>query len=138
MDNFALPAGKAARKPRGWMLRVAVHGLAWLIVVSVLEGIVPRFEAIFKDFGIPMPGMTMVVITASHVVTRYAALVVLALVLFAMADGHILLHWTADPRRRGLAAFWSTAASVIPFAAIVYLVVALVLPLLILDHKLSG
>jgi type II secretory pathway component PulF len=138
MENIALPAGKAARKPRGWMFRVAVHSLAWLIVVLVLYGIVPRFEAIFTDFGIAMPAMTVVAVTASHLVTRYAALVVLAFGLLAVVDGHILLHWTANPRRRALASFWSRAASIIPFATIVYLLVAIVLPLLTLLTKLSG
>jgi protein transport protein HofC len=37
----------------------------------LLYFIVPKFEAIFKDFGIPLPEMTIHLIEASHAIVRY-------------------------------------------------------------------
>src|SRR5271166_585749 len=42
--------------------------VACVIVGFILYFIIPKFEAIFKDFGVPLPGMTTFLIKASHVV----------------------------------------------------------------------
>jgi type II secretory pathway component PulF len=62
--------------------------LAYILVVmlglEVISGgiiywIVPRFESIFKDFGIPLPNVTITVIQASHYLVMFAPVTSLVL-----------------------------------------------------------
>ena len=52
--------------------------LAWVLMIGasivgfVMYFIIPRFEAIFKDFGIELPEVTILVIRASHVMVEYS------------------------------------------------------------------
>ncbi len=50
---------------------IVVIGVACIIVGFILYFIVPKFEAIFADFGVPLPGMTIFLIEASHFVVQY-------------------------------------------------------------------
>ncbi len=51
--------------------------LGWVLLVMqtitgfVLYFIIPKFEAIFKDFGVPLPQVTTMTIEASHFLIRY-------------------------------------------------------------------
>ncbi len=63
---------------------VVVISVACLIVGFILYFIIPKFEAIFKDFGVDLPGMTKFLITASHIVVDKFYLVILAPVLFVI------------------------------------------------------
>ena len=51
--------------------------VAVAIVGFILYFIIPKFEAIFKDFGVDLPGMTIVLIKASHFVVQYFYVVML-------------------------------------------------------------
>jgi type IV pilus assembly protein PilC len=57
---------------------LVVIGVACIIVGFILYFIVPKFEAIFADFGVPLPGMTIFLIEASHFVVRYFYVVFMA------------------------------------------------------------
>ncbi|WP_422931310.1 type II secretion system F family protein [Singulisphaera sp. PoT] len=50
---------------------IVVIFVACVIVGFILYFIIPKFEAIFKDFGVPLPGMTTFLIHASHFVIDY-------------------------------------------------------------------
>lgn len=50
---------------------VVVIMVAVLIVGFIMYWIVPKFEAIFNDFGVELPGMTTFLINASHKVVDY-------------------------------------------------------------------
>ncbi len=50
---------------------VVVITVACVIVGFILYYIIPKFEAIFKDFDIPLPRMTMFLIGASHFLIKY-------------------------------------------------------------------
>ncbi len=63
---------------------IVVISVACLIVGFILYFIIPKFEAIFKDFGVDLPGMTKFLIVASHVVVDKFYLVILAPVLFVI------------------------------------------------------
>src|SRR3954453_19869238 len=56
---------------------VVVVFVAVIIVGFILYFIIPKFEAIFKDFGVPLPMMTKFLIAASHVVVDYFYIVFL-------------------------------------------------------------
>src|SRR6266481_7030767 len=49
---------------------IVVIFVACVIVGFILYFIIPKFEAIFKDFGVPLPKMTKFLIAASHVVVK--------------------------------------------------------------------
>ena len=61
---------------------IVVISVAVLIVGFILYFIIPKFEAIFKDFGVDLPGMTKFLITASHFVVNYFYICLLAPFLF--------------------------------------------------------
>ncbi len=56
---------------------LVVITVACAIVGFILYFIIPKFEAIFKDFGVDLPQMTKVLITASHFVIDYFYVVML-------------------------------------------------------------
>jgi protein transport protein HofC len=63
--------------------------LAVMLVAESLSGfilyfIVPRFEAIFMDFGVPLPGITIFVIQSAQFLVRYSPL---ALVIYLAQIG---------------------------------------------------
>ncbi len=51
--------------------------VAVAIVGFILYFIIPKFEAIFKDFGVDLPGMTIFLIGASHFIVKYFYVVLL-------------------------------------------------------------
>jgi type IV pilus assembly protein PilC len=51
--------------------------VAVAIVGFILYFIIPKFEAIFKDFGVDLPGMTIFLIKASHFIVNYFYVVLL-------------------------------------------------------------
>jgi type II secretory pathway component PulF len=57
----------------GW-----VASIGFFIVGFIMYFIIPKFEAIFKDFGVSLPELTILVIRTSHVVVDYAWLATLA------------------------------------------------------------
>jgi type IV pilus assembly protein PilC len=57
---------------------VVVITVAVAIVGFILYFIIPKFEAIFKDFGVDLPGMTKFLIAASHFVVQYFYVVLMA------------------------------------------------------------
>ena len=59
-----------------------VISVACLIVGFILYFIIPKFEAIFSDFGVDLPGMTIFLIKASHFVVNYFYVVLLMPVFF--------------------------------------------------------
>ncbi len=50
---------------------IVVIFVACVIVGFILYFIVPKFETIFKDFGTPLPGMTIFLIKASNYLIKY-------------------------------------------------------------------
>jgi type IV pilus assembly protein PilC len=61
---------------------VVVITVAVAIVGFILYFIIPKFEAIFKDFGVDLPGMTKFLILASHFVVQYFYVVLMAPLFF--------------------------------------------------------
>jgi type II secretory pathway component PulF len=75
------------------------------IVFFILYSIVPKFEAIFHDFGIPLPTLTVFVIRAAHFLADYLIFPVLTV---AAAVVLLALPWlSADGAAAWLPAGWS-------------------------------
>jgi type II secretory pathway component PulF len=60
-----------------------------VIVSFMMYFIIPKFEAIFKDFGVPLPQVTAFVIMASHFLFKFSWV----LVPLVLAEVLLLLSW---------------------------------------------
>jgi hypothetical protein len=124
------------RKRAHWLwtcFRLIIHGIAWGLFMALLGFGVPRFEAVFADFGVPLSDLSIRVIEASHIVDVLAMLTLILLV----ADGFVLESF----RRRGIvkgSRRWSSLMIATPLLLVALTVVGLVLPLFTLNQKLSG
>lgn len=66
----------------GWITARLCYLLGVLLVLETIVGfityfILPKFEAIFRDFGIPLPAFTILVVQATHVLVKYGVVTVL-------------------------------------------------------------
>ena len=78
LADFKEKAQSLKRKIKGAMVYpIVVIFVACVIVGFILYFIIPKFEAIFNDFGVPLPQMTIMLITASHFLIKYFYIVFL-------------------------------------------------------------
>jgi len=98
---------------------------------------VPRIEAIFLDFAIPLPRFTKLVIEASHRLISLRRLLPVLLPFLAGADWFVM---DALSRRRDVeeTRFWARLTIAIPLLMIVLAVWALSLPLFTIETGLTG
>jgi len=72
LADFKEKAQSLKRKVKGAMIYPAVViGVALLIVAFILYWIVPKFQAIFADFGVDLPVMTVILIKSSEYLIKY-------------------------------------------------------------------
>ena len=116
------------------------HCIAWGLFLVLLALIVPRIEAIFLDFGIPLPRLTLLLIRASHLVswasTPLVALPTLLLVLLGV--DWLILNIRPERGEAGLARTWSALMLASPLLLIALALAALVSPLLTILTDLVG
>ncbi|MGD0044161.1 MAG: type II secretion system F family protein [Isosphaeraceae bacterium] len=78
LADFKEKAQSLKRKIKGAMVYpIVVILVACIIVGFILYYIIPKFEAIFKDFGVPLPRMTVMLIESSHFLIKYFYIVFL-------------------------------------------------------------
>src|SRR5215213_3902741 len=83
LADFKEKAQTLKRRVKGAMVYPIVVILVAVIIVGfILYWIVPKFEAIFADFGVDLPVMTIFLIGASHFVIKYFYLVFMAPLFF--------------------------------------------------------
>lgn len=79
LADFKEKAQSLKRKIKGAMVYpIVVIFVACVIVGFILYFIIPKFEAIFNDFGVPLPNMTKMLISASHFLIKYFYIVFLS------------------------------------------------------------
>jgi type IV pilus assembly protein PilC len=79
LADFKEKSQTLKRRIKGAMVYpVVVIFVACVIVGFILYFIIPRFEAIFADFGVDLPGMTKFLIKASHFVVQKLWVVILS------------------------------------------------------------
>ena len=72
LADFKEKAQSLKRKVRGAMVYpIVVVVVAGAIVGGIMYWIIPKFEAIFKDFGVPLPAPTIALIAISNWVVNY-------------------------------------------------------------------
>jgi protein transport protein HofC len=71
------------------LARIGYFALVLLMIIVIssflLYFVLPKFEAIFKDFGTRLPDVTVAVIIASHAIIRWGSPIVLLMVLGDLA-----------------------------------------------------
>jgi len=78
LADFKEKSQSLKRKIKGAMVYpIVVILVACIIVGFILYYIIPKFESIFKDFGVPLPRMTIMLIEASHFLIKYFYIVFL-------------------------------------------------------------
>lgn len=82
LADFKEKAQTLKRRIKGAMVYpLVVIFVACVIVGMILYFIIPKFEKIFADFGVDLPGMTVFLIDASHIVIEYAPIVLASPIL---------------------------------------------------------
>lgn len=121
-------------------------GPVWrFVVLSCLLGacvfvfyfVIPKFEAIFKDFGMPLPRLTIAAVALSHLVIKYIYLVVPGLLLLLWLDSRTMKHTQKDTQSREIDWVWMAIWTLI-LGSLILVVVAVAIPLFTLITKLSG
>jgi type II secretory pathway component PulF len=102
-----------------------VHALAWGILLALLTLAVPKAEALFADFALPLPRVTSRVIDASHLARKWPWSVLIPIA----ADWFALGAYSSREYTRA-SLNWSICGLTIPLALIVATIVALLLPAL--------
>ncbi len=83
LADFKEKSQTLKRRIKGAMVYpIVVILVACCIVGFILYFIIPKFEEIFKDFGVDLPGMTVFLIEASHFLIQRFWIVILAPILF--------------------------------------------------------
>ena len=83
LADFKEKSQTLKRRIKGAMVYpIVVISVACAIVGFILYFIIPKFEAIFADFGVDLPQMTVFLIGASHFVVQRFWVVLLAPVIF--------------------------------------------------------
>jgi type IV pilus assembly protein PilC len=102
LADFKEKSQSLKRKIKGAMVYpIVVITVAVTIVGFILYFIIPKFEAIFKDFGVDLPKMTVFLIEASHFVVDYAPACIAApfvawiiiKLLYKTKTGSLVLDW---------------------------------------------
>jgi hypothetical protein len=106
----------------------------------LLALVVPRVEAIFLDFGVPLPRPTLLLIRASHLVSWASTplLVIPSLLLVLLGLDWLILNIRPERGKAGLAGTWSALMFASPVLLIALTLAALVLPLLTILARLIG
>jgi type IV pilus assembly protein PilC len=82
LADFKEKAQTLKRRVKGAMVYPAVVILVAMVIVGfILYFIIPKFEVIFLDFGVDLPGMTKFLIVASHFVIQKFWVVILVPIL---------------------------------------------------------
>ena len=123
---------KAVARPG--MAGLIASALAWALILAILALVVPRFEAIFKDFGIDLSWSAKWLIRASHL--WFVPTVVVAFIL--LVDYKCREELSKLKEGRGLLVVWSILMIGLPMLILASMILAIGSTLISLGSKLSG
>jgi len=109
-------------------LTLALHCLAWVSVLIVLRIQVPRFQALFDDFGVPMPGLTTAYLHLFGRIFQSPRTLVALLLTGAIVDA-IAYHHFVRSGEHGSRRWWFWAVLLLPVGILILGVIAILLPL---------
>ena len=130
-------SGKAVQ-PQPTCFRVIAHAIAWGLCLGLFLFVVPKFEAVFKDFNVPLPRNTAFVIALAHRIVCYQFLVVVGLILIIAGAEWFMRVALSDQANNVSRRRLSRLLVVAPLVLIVLALIALSIPLFTLMTPLSG
>jgi hypothetical protein len=139
IDDFAtveFNVPKTARRD-GWVV-VLTHALLTSLTLALLCLLYPKFEAIFADFGVPMPLLTRSFVVFEHFLTKYFAIVAPLVAALLLVELSVLQQTGADPRYSARSGAWGFGITLVLVATMVGATIGAFLPLITLISKLSG
>jgi len=117
---------------------VIVHGVLWLILMMFAYFIIPRFKKILMDFGVELPGTTLLILIASDWIVDYFYFLPFVLAVPVLADATVtyMLHqqWSSPGLRRA----WLVFMIALPACVGVFSIIALLSSIAKLATELSG
>ena len=131
------PADKVLQ-PRLIRFRVIAHAIAWGLCLGLFLFVVPKIEAVLKDFNVPLPRNTAFVIAAAHRIVRYQFLVVIGLILIIAGAECFMRVALSDQANSVPCRRLSRLLVVAPLVLLVLALIALSIPLFTLVTPLSG
>jgi hypothetical protein len=131
------PADKVLQ-PRLIRFRVIAHAIAWALCLSLFLFVVPKIEAVFDDFNVPLPRKTAFVIALAHRVIHYQYLIVVGLILIIAGAEWLMRVALSNQANSDSCRRLSRLLVVAPLVLIVLALIALSIPLFTLMTPLSG
>lgn len=126
VDPATLNAPRPPITSTTW-LALPLHYLVWISALVVLRTQVPGFQALFDDFGVPMPGLTTAYL---HLFARLfqsprtlTALLLTGAIVDAIAYHHFVRSGEHASRRR-----WFWAVLLLPVGILILGAIAILLP----------
>ena len=114
---------------------VVVHGVLWLILMMIAYFVIPRFKKIFMDFGVELPGPTLLVLIASDWIVEFFYLF---LPFVLAADGAVTFMLYQQGDSPGLRRAWLVFMIALPVCVGVFSIIALFSSIAKLTTELSG
>ena len=130
VDQGPADKGFQPRSTQFWLL---AHALAWGLCLELFVFGVPRIEAIFKDFAIPLPRAASFVIWAAR-----QAIALLCLILVLIGVDWFVIQSLFKRGEIEVSQTWSTLMFATPVVLIALTLITLSLPLFTLDFGLGG
>ena len=93
--------------------------LATGVLTFLLTYFIPRFSAIFAEFGGSLPGLTRAIVAASNLVVRHGVVVLIAVVLVVLVARRLLASDTGRRRIEGIILALPAVGSVVARFALV-------------------
>ena len=137
-DEFSMPVSKSRPGRVVAVVWAAAHAVAWLTLIQAFTVVVPKFGAIFTDFGVAVSRFHVGVIAAAVLLQTFKPLVLGLFIAGVVADVWWLDKLFADLKRQDRARRWAGWLVVIPGLSILALVVLMAPVFLSLVSKLSG
>ena len=117
---------------------VIVHSVLWLILMVNAYFVIPRFKKIFMDFGVELPGPTLLILTVSDWIVDFFYLLPFILGLAILVDGAVTYALCQPGGSPGLRRAWLAYMFALPACVLVFTIIALSTPLAKLATELSG
>ncbi len=132
------PEGSKPVRRNSALISIIAIVSVMVIIGSMFYFVVPKFAAIYKDFGVPLPRITIVAIELAHLVVMFWPVFVIGLALMMWGVVRSNPAGEGDPKSRRYSRISSILLWILLPGSMAFLVVALAIPLLTLLTKLSG
>jgi type II secretory pathway component PulF len=140
MDDLAnVEPVRKVIQPRSIRFRLIARAIAWGLCLGLFVFVVPRIEAVFAEYNLPLPQNTDFAISAAHRVIRFRWLILVGLILVIPGAEWLTPVMLSGPTKSDMSRALSTLMLAIPLVLIVLTLIALSSPFFCLcPMRLTG